>query len=158
MELILRHKGTDNICKYDDSDHDIISQYKFHYRGGYAVSGKIKMHRLILGLTDPKIIVDHKDRDRLNNSRSNLRVCTSSQNSANRSKTKGVSKFKGVTRHHGKWEARLVHEGRIFHFGHFRAEKTAARVYDKSALEKFGEFALTNLPEESTLPEQLQLF
>lgn len=38
------------------------------------------MHRVILGLTDPLIEVDHRDNDGLNNQRLNLRPCTHQEN------------------------------------------------------------------------------
>jgi hypothetical protein len=40
----------------------------------------ILMHRVILGVTDPHVQVDHRDNDGLNNIRDNLRTCTHKQN------------------------------------------------------------------------------
>jgi len=42
------------------------------------------MYRFILDVTDPKILVDHKDHNTLNNMKNNLRPCTISQNNRNR--------------------------------------------------------------------------
>jgi hypothetical protein len=41
------------------------------------------MHRLIMGVTDQKVLIDHVDRDGLNNRRSNLRIADRSLNAHN---------------------------------------------------------------------------
>lgn len=42
-----------------------------------------KMHRYILGITDPKIIIDHIDRNGLNNQKFNLRITNNQINKRN---------------------------------------------------------------------------
>jgi hypothetical protein len=50
----------------------------------YVVHDKYgRLHRVILGIEDPNILVDHIDRDGLNNKRSNLRIVTNSENKRN---------------------------------------------------------------------------
>lgn len=44
---------------------------------------RIRMHRQLLGVTDPTQYVDHKDGDTLNNQRHNLRITTPAQNCHN---------------------------------------------------------------------------
>ena len=81
----------------DDKDHEWLSQWKWHAdpsRGNFYarrnspyIDGKqhtIKMHREILGLKcgDGKI-VDHINRDTLNNTRVNLRIVSASENNHN---------------------------------------------------------------------------
>lgn len=57
----------------------------------------MKLHRFILGITDPKTVVDHINHDSLDNRRSNLRACVHAENGSNclmyRNNTTG---FKGV--------------------------------------------------------------
>ena len=72
---------------YDLADAFMLEQYNWILsNGGYVttiINGSIQsMHRLLMKheLTKTKNIVDHKDTDRCNNSRRNLRVCTASQN------------------------------------------------------------------------------
>jgi len=108
------------------------------------------MHRIVMGLgpTDPD--VDHIDGNGLNNQKSNLRPCTTSQNQANRyRKADSSSQFRGVTWSKAgmKWQAGIKVQGKSIHLGLFRDEFDAARAYDIAALEAFGEFASLNFPE-----------
>src|ERR1044071_1696611 len=70
----------------DDSDFERIRQYKWYYNDGYAITyhkGKrIRMHRLIMNAPDG-VDVDHRDTNKLNNQKSNLRLCTTTQNNRN---------------------------------------------------------------------------
>jgi hypothetical protein len=84
--------GAGKCAEVDTGDYERVSQYSWHLKDGYAVtkarlpSGKranLQMHRYVLGTTDPYILVDHIDRDRLNNSRSNLREVTPKENANN---------------------------------------------------------------------------
>ena len=107
------------------------------------------MHREILGITDPKINVDHLDGDGLNNQRSNLRVCTDSQNGANRGKQKNnKSGYKGVhwNKKTKKWAAQIQYHKKVLNLGYYSDIIEAAKAYDKKALELFGEFARLNFP------------
>ncbi len=76
----------------DDINFDYLNQWKWHFHSGYAVrdewvNGKsrhIYMHRQLMGLVrgDGKL-VDHIDRNALNNRRPNLRICDKSLNALN---------------------------------------------------------------------------
>lgn len=48
-----------------------------------------RLHRYVLGITDPSIIVDHIDRNGLNCQKSNLRIVTCSENKRNGTLRKG---------------------------------------------------------------------
>jgi hypothetical protein len=105
------------------------------------------MHRAVLGLSaGDRTRVDHKDHDTLDNRRSNLRVSTRSQNSANQLKTRGTSKYKGVHKLKDRWKAQIEVDGKKRYLGSFVREEEAARAYDAAAVEAFGEFALINFP------------
>src|SRR3990167_9056919 len=77
----------------DTEDLRLLADYYLHYLPsgyiqcvvrGYANRKKrVYLHRLVLGLTDPKKQVDHIDRDKLNNQKRNLRVVNNSVNQHN---------------------------------------------------------------------------
>lgn len=145
----------------DAADYALVSDYKWHaaYDGHnwYAQSQTrfvnkkrrtLSMHRVILGLeVESRLHVDHKDRDGLNNRRSNLRIATPSQNRANARPVPNKTGYIGVHFGGGAWRAKIRHMKRGGSFGRFETPELAARAYDKKAKELFGEFAQLNFPE-----------
>ncbi len=106
-------------------------------------AGTIKMHSFIMGMKN----VDHRNSDGLNNLRSNLRLCTGSQNQGNaRLRRDSTSKLKGVHFHkeHQKWMARINIFGIRKHLGYFDTSDDAAKAYNAAATERWGEFAKLN--------------
>lgn len=145
------------IAIVDDVDFEYLNQWKWtakkHRNTFYArrniqlVGGKqrgIKMHRLIMGITDSNQIVDHRDHDGLNNQRCNLRLCTLNQNQHNRISRKGASKFKGVWRNGNRWSAAIMAFGEKKRLGSFVTEIEAAKAYNNAAVIFHGEFASIN--------------
>lgn len=107
------------------------------------------MHRVITK-APKRMVVDHIDRNPLNNRRSNLRLCRISQNILNRRGKMGTSKYKGVwwDSHHKKWLAIISLKGKHIYLGFFDNQIDAAKAYDKKAAELFGDFAYLNFPEK----------
>ena len=146
------------IIEVDDEYYEYLNQFTWSINGGYAQSGMGKgrkhtrMHRWIAekeGL-DTSDLIDHKDRNRLNNQASNLRPATKSQNCANRSKRSDCSSdYKGVSynRTTSKWVAQLSVNKKSVLCKRFADEIEAAKAYDKAAFEHYGEFATLNFPE-----------
>lgn len=90
------------------------------------------------------LCVDHIDRNKANNSFSNLRVCTHSQNQCNRIvNRKGTSKRKGVSfnKQANKWTAQIEFCGKKTHLGYFEDPELAYKVYCEAATRIHGEFA-----------------
>lgn len=146
-----------NGMKYNISDVDWFraSEYEWsaiRYGNKYYlradINGKrIYMHRFILGVSDSKVTIDHKDGDGLNNQRDNLRIATRSQNGANRSgEGRGASKFIGVFWNKKKryWYAQIKCNYKRIYIGSAKTENEAANLYNKKAAELFGEFATIN--------------
>lgn len=160
MELVIAKKNGEQFkVLYDEQDHELISRYTWHI-GGLKyfeartnikhTPGKYKqvsMQRLLLNAKDPKTLVDHADRNRLDNRRLNLRSSNWSQNNANRkSMTAATSNYLGVHKSakRRKWEARIGKNNKSFRIGYFKTEEEAAKAYDKAAVEIHGEFANLN--------------
>lgn len=140
-------------AKIDDEDSDIVLRYKWTNNKGYAqavVEGTtIRMHRLVLGLEKGRGIVDHINGDRADNRKSNLRVCTPSQNRANTTKTMcNRTGYKGVVFRKANrlrpYAAFAYIDYKQHYLGSFKTALEAAMAYDKKALELFGEFANLN--------------
>lgn len=113
---------------------------------------RISMHRFIMGVTDPKVLIDHENGDGLDNRRSeNLRICTNTQNIRNSRAhiDKKDSKLKGVyfNREVGKFRAQIMRDRVKYNLGNFVDEESAARAYDAAARGMFGEFARCNFPK-----------
>jgi hypothetical protein len=94
-------------------------------------------------------LVDHINRDKLDNRRLNLRLATKSQNEQNKTKRRSntTSRYKGVVKMSGRkkcWRATLTEEGYNIHIGTFYSEKEAAIAYNQAAYERWGEFAVMN--------------
>jgi AP2 domain/HNH endonuclease len=122
----------------DDQD-EVLAQWSWclNRPGGYAVrtipthnGPRLQgMSRQILGLEyGNRLQADHIDHDKLNNTRRNLRIVTPLGQQQNKAIYQGSkSRFRGVYRHaKGKWEARVVLDGRTHYLGHYESEIQAA--------------------------------
>lgn len=155
-QIILKH-GI--VCLIDEQDYDMLSQHKWYLKlGKYAMTTinrkNYTMHRMILGLTDRKILVDHINGNGLDNRKANLRTCNSQENIRNTRKHRGSSKYKGVCwdKYNKKWKSSIVVDLKHISLGNFLDEEVAARAYDKAAIERFGEFAWLNFPKQALKP------
>lgn len=142
-----------HIVLLDDADLDLIGSLRWSITNGrsglrYAVNrvSGTYMHALIL----PGDLVDHINRNGLDNRRSNLRPAAHWQNSGNTRGRGGTSDYKGVCWHlaAGAWVAQIGHPRR--HLGIFDSEIEAARAYDRAAVERWGTYAFLNFSGEST--------
>lgn len=137
------------VALVDDEDYEMVNAKNWCVSGGYAYNAACgPMHRFLL--SPPQgVMVDHIDGDRLDNRRSNLRLCSNSQNQANRQVFRGASPFKGVVWQKrlngtGSWKAQLVVNGEIIYLGVFSTDLEAAGAYNAAAKMHFGEFAFLN--------------
>jgi hypothetical protein len=148
----------------DAADYEWLNRWIWSTRGGYAIRLEkrkvVYMHREIMKTPKGKV-VDHKNRNKLDNTRGNLRNCTCGENARNRNKPRGASsRFIGVgydKRSH-KYYARLCHEGVALVIGRYKDEIEAARARDQKAVELIGESARVNFPEEWPAQRRAQVY
>jgi len=144
------------IALIDDEDFELLAgfrlrllQQKTSRYVQFSCNKKVTLlHRFLLNA--PKgIYVDHINNDGLDNRRSNLRLCTPSQNQAWSWKrvTGTTSPFKGVSGSTNHWRAAIIHQGKKSYIGSFRNQIDAALAYDEFAKSLFGEFAMVNFPD-----------
>lgn len=155
-------EGSTRECKVDWRDAELLRDKTLKYRWaptmplGYVIVDSTPLHRWLLDAPEG-MDVDHKNGDGFDNRRSNLRLATRSQNLANRRGWSNLTQYKGIRykpARPGKgpecWEAYVGFEGRKVYAGRARTEVEAARLYNKKALELYGEFALLNDVPEAT--------
>jgi hypothetical protein len=139
------------ITLVDDEDYEYLSQWKWSYlTSGYARRKQnnkcVLLHRFIMNVPDD-MLIDHINMNTLDNRKSNLRICTKSQNMANRDKiSTNNGKYKGIYLYRGKWRAEIKHIKKI-HIGTYDNPEDAARAYDKEAKKIFGVFARPNFKD-----------
>jgi len=129
----------------DACDYEFLNQWIWRKSSeGYAIrtikiDGKQhvrRMHRIVADAPDT-VPVDHKNRNRLDNRRENLRHSNSKQNAINRSPTKG-RKYRGVYKRGNRFDARINVNGKLLHLGTFATDTEAAKAFDQAAIKHRG--------------------
>lgn len=163
MKLIPLTQGM--FTEVDDEDYEWLSKYKWFAVGPKGVNKfyastltlidgvrkQVKMHRLLMGVKDSSVIVDHVDRIGLNNQKNNLRICTHKENSANMSPV-GTSKYKGVSKcslkTNKRWMASIKIDNKTKRLGYFpydeKGEIEAALAYNEAVKQYRPEFGMLN--------------
>lgn len=137
----------------DDDDFELVSRYKWYakwdkktksFRPCTAIrntDGKqqtVLMYRLVMN-AKPGEMVDHIHHDTLDSRKSELRLCTNSQNMMNTGKpSKNSSGHKGVSKTGQKWRARIRIDSNQIHLGYYTdindaiaARAAAVNLYHK---------------------------
>lgn len=148
----------------DDYDFDQVSKYKWRVlvfrHSCYAIahipdadhpSGRraVYLHRFILDLPkgrQPE--VDHINHDGLDCRRSNMRICSRSENQRNsRFRGKNKSGFLGVFASGNRWYASVQVNGIRYESDRFECVIDAAKAHDVLALRHHGSYAQLNFPD-----------
>ncbi len=144
------HLSRNRFALVDDRDFEWLNQWKWCFNtSGYAVrvprvNGEkrptIYMHAEILRA--PKgMHVDHINRDKLDNRRSNLRIVTPSQNQFNRRiQSNNTSGYKGIEwfARTGKWKVCIGVMRKLIHLGYFSDINDAIEARAKAEIRYFG--------------------
>ena len=150
MKKILLTKGKFTIV--DNEDWIKLREWRWYCSTtGYAVTNykdkKLYMHRIITNAPKGKE-VDHKNFDKLDNRKANLRICTKAENRMNKQKEwDNSSGYLGVcwSKARGKWLAYTRFNNRFVHIGYFSAKEQAAKAYNQKTIELHGKFANPNI-------------
>lgn len=148
-------------AKIDDQDFEKVNRYKWYYsskqgvvtqvhisgsnwRGRTQKKKHVLMHRFLLDV--PKYLeVDHKNGNKLDNRRRNIRICTHAENMRNLKLRKdNTSGYKGVGWNFSKWQARIWFNNKKISLGQFEKKEDAAKAYNEAAKKYFGEYARLN--------------
>jgi hypothetical protein len=134
----------------DDELFEWLNRFNWHYANVEYASGNIDgerifMHRLIMDA--PKgIEVDHKNRNKLDNRKENLRLCNSKENKRNIKKKNKDSEYHGIRRDKTgeKWSVSIRTDEGIMRVGTFTDKVAAANARNYYAKIYHGEFAFLN--------------
>lgn len=123
---------------YPDKDEYLVCGY--YYFGRYQIS---RFHRIAMH-AKPGEIVDHIDKNRKDNRKSNLRICVFAENNRNRgiysTNTSGVT---GVffDKERGMWLAHISYNGKRVYLGRYVHKADAVKARIEKEIELFGEYA-----------------
>lgn len=142
----------------DDDDFETVNTHHWnlvvgkntHYAYTFIKHAKgvrehMLMHRLVTNAKKGEII-DHADRNGLNNQKNNLRVATPSENNVNRVISYNKTGFRGVS-YDSRFQSYYVfihNKNKKIHCGTFINPVDAAKRYNEVATEIYGEFAILN--------------
>ncbi len=143
------------VAYVDAADYEELNRYTWQlvsagYAGRFENGKCVMMHRQIMNPPEG-MQVDHIHRNRLDNTRAHLRICTASENARNRAKrADATSRYIGVSydKNRKKWVAYIRLEGKLRQIGGYDDEIEAARAHDDAVVRDFGDSARLNFPEE----------
>lgn len=148
------------VALIDDIDYERVRQFNWYARCSQSgtwhalrnlregsIRKTVLMHRFILNLDGSEPLVDHRDRDGLNNQKFNLRESDKRGNASNsKVRSDSASGIKGVRwdKRVKKWAVQITVERKQKWIGYFLDLDSASSAYDKAARAFHGEFANPN--------------
>ena len=140
---------------FDKDDYALIKDYCWNYnKRGYVVAHNIadccevKLHRLVMGIDNPNIEVDHikhppRREHKVDNRKSNLRLVVHADNAKNHViQINNVSGTSGVhfCERDGKWIARIGVDGKRIYLGAFDSKEEAVKAREEAEIKYHGEY------------------
>lgn len=135
-EILIVHRRTreEFTVLIDDEDHRLLKHFNWFLCNGYAAAQKVYLHRVIMD-PEPGMVVDHINRNKLDNRRENLRVVTHQENLQNqRSQVGKTSEYRGVSWIRGAWVAQCRVNGETHYLGRHTDEMKAAAIARETRL------------------------
>lgn len=127
----------------DTADAEILSQWRWYMMSsGYVARSQYFggrsyttiLHRFLMKATDSTLVVDHINRNKLDNRKCNLRIVTRAQNSwnnprlsTNKSGHTGVF-YKNEKWRENKWAAFIIRNKESYHLGYFATKEKAIKA------------------------------
>jgi hypothetical protein len=127
-----------------------IKQCRVWYAFAKVGGRDLSLHRFVLEAKSGQV-VDHINRDGLDNRKTNLRFCTRGENRRNAIgwPERRKSRFKGLSLNKGRWQVRIKLNRKTICLGTYADEVDAAKAYDRAAVVIHGDFARLNFTMES---------
>lgn len=132
------HEKTFIGVRVDDEDFTKLSKIRWYLRkNGYIFNSKLEyIHRVILA-PNKNMVVDHKNHNKLDNRKSNLRICSNLVNLHNLRpglRRTNSSGFRGVhwENRARKWSAIIRENRRSIYLGSFSTAEEASEAYEKA--------------------------
>jgi hypothetical protein len=107
----------------------------------------IRMHRLVMNVTDPKIQVDHINNNPLDNRKCNLRLCNAAQNARNtKFRSTNTTGYKGVflQKRSGRYTSSIGVNKERYYLGIYNTPEQAALAYNEASRKYHGEYGYIN--------------
>ncbi len=125
----------------------VVKDHSTFYAHAHTGNTKIKsMHQIVMGGNGE--MIDHIDRNGLNNQKANLRFATNSANQANGKHRSNKFGYRGVSQHGNGYRAQIKVNKSAIYIGSFSTPEDAARAYDDALYRVHGEHATFNFSRE----------
>ena len=136
---------------FDLDDYNLIKDYCWFSSHDYIctlIDGEIvPIYRVVLNVTNPQMLVDHRNHNKADNRKNNLRIATDSQNNMNKSKqSNNTSGVTGVVwyKFTNKWKSQIKINGKNIHLGYFSNFNDAVKARKEAEEKYFGEYSYDN--------------
>lgn len=131
-----------------NKEYAYLDKHKWNVgKRGYATTGEIYLHHLIIGKPPKQMVIDHINRNKLDCRKDNLRITNYAVNAQNISKqSNNTSGYRGVwfRKDTNKWVANIKVNYKKISLGCYKDIKDAALAYNEAALKYFGTNAVLN--------------